>query len=551
MNATGMHAMRRAIALVSFCVLAACSAGGSETHAPAPSATPPVTTSARATTAHFTITVPPARTTAAANVRTPKYISTATQSIIITLTSVNGAPYTGTPAAIATNLAPSNPACTSSAAGLTCTATATAIPGSDMYNVVAYDTAQTSASPMTPAGNVLSQSTVPLTIVAGQTNTLATPLVLNGVAASSTVTFPTDPHISGTQTAGYSIVGNRPFTFTVTSLDASGATIVGPGAPTYTVTGATPGVLAFTPVSGSANTFTVQAQKASATPVSVTITPSSGAATTVAITTTQELWLASEGNSNLTGFLPGTTTVLDNITSGINDPTAAAFDTHGNLWVANFAGGNVTAYAPGGTQIMADTIGGLAHPTGLAFDAQGNLWVSQEGNNDNPTVEAFAPGTTTAMPTDTIPTSAGLSEPIGLAFDASGTLWVANAINVLAFTPGTSTPIAADTITTSEGPTGVAFDTQGNLWIANEVVIVNGAGTGSVMEFKPGTTTPSATLTTGIEDPFRLAFDASGNLWVVNFGTNTVAAFAPGGTAPIAADTISALNLPSTVVFAP
>ena len=40
-------------------------------------------------------------------------------------------------------------------------------------------------------------------------------------------------------------------------------------------------------------------------------------------------------------------------------------------------------------------------------------------------------------------------------------------------------------------------------------------GNGTVSEFAPGSTTPTATLT-GLNDPYALAFDSSGNLYVAN-----------------------------------
>ena len=59
----------------------------------------------------------------------------------------------------------------------------------------------------------------------------------------------------------------------------------------------------------------------------------------------------------------------------------------------------------------------------------------------------------------------------------------------------------------------MAFDSSGNLYVAN-----GGAVSGTVSEFTPGSTTPTATLT-GLNGPEALAFDSSGNLYVANGGT--------------------------------
>jgi hypothetical protein len=125
-------------------------------------------------------------------------------------------------------------------------------------------------------------------------------------ASSIVATFPTDPHISGTQAGGFSIVGAQPYTLTVTALDADGETIAGPGAPTFTVQS---GSGAVSVAAGtSTNTFTVQVKSASSSPVSLTVTPSSGTATSVAVTTVQELWLTNNTGQNVTAYNPLTGT---------------------------------------------------------------------------------------------------------------------------------------------------------------------------------------------------------------------------------------------------
>ncbi len=179
------------------------------------------------TTAQFTITVP--SNTATSSARNAAYVSTATQSVVITLQSVNGvkyAGYAGSPGLIATNLTPSNPAC--SGVPLTCTANAPAAPGSDVFNVATYDTAQASTTPTTPIGNLLSQATLTVTVTSGKANAVSTPLVLNGVP--STVTMSGLP----AATAGTAFASAQ--TFTVTVQDAGGKTIVGTYSTAVTLT---------------------------------------------------------------------------------------------------------------------------------------------------------------------------------------------------------------------------------------------------------------------------------------------------------------------------
>ncbi|MGZ3505913.1 MAG: Vgb family protein, partial [Vulcanimicrobiaceae bacterium] len=404
---------------------------------------------------------------------TPQYVSSATQSVIVTLTTVNGTAYTGSPASIATNLTTSDPDCTTTSGTLTCTVSAPSVVGNDVYSVVTYNAQQSSTSPATPAGAVLSQAMLPLNVVANQLNTPATPLVLNGVLASIAVTS-SDPHILGTQTTRFSIVGNRPATLMVSALDASGKTIIGPGAPALAVQS---GSSAITVSPANANTYTLQVKSLSATPVALTVTPAQGDATNVTFATVEELWVASFASITVTAYAAGIGTQItaDTITAGIDFPAAIATDANGNLWVANENGNTVTAYVPGtNTPIAGDTIttgldipAGLVLPVGLAFDANGNLWVS---NFVNKTVTAYAPGTHAQIASDTI--TAGIAIPVGLAFDAHGNLWVANAgggnNTVTAYAAGTTAQIAADTITAGlNQPNSLAFDASGNLWVGN------------------------------------------------------------------------------------
>jgi sugar lactone lactonase YvrE len=379
----------------------------------------------------------------------------------------------------------------------------------------------------------------------------ATPNGTPAAVASITATFATDPHISGTQNAGYTIIGNRPFALTITALDQNGAPITGPNAPTFTVKSASTAI-AIAPA--SATTFTTSVKNFSTTPVQLTVTPSRGNAITFAISTKQELWVANFNagqGSTVTGYALGTNApiaedTLSVSTGAVSAPTALAFDTSGNLWVVNVGNGSITAIAPGSTTpIAADTITtGLGSPFGLAFDTHGTLWV---GNASNNTVTAYVPGTNTPIAVDTL---TGLNSPAAVAFDANGNLWLANGGNnaILAFAPGTTTQIAADTITTGvSDPLGMAFDANRNLWVSNFNI-------NTVTAYATGTTAPitANTISTGLNKPIGVAFDASGNLWVANNGNNTVTAYVPGTNAPITADTITAGIIgPFGLAFAP
>jgi sugar lactone lactonase YvrE len=535
--------MRYALPLVLTAALAGCGGGASHAVPLANAQTSAPTSGSANSTASFTITIP--ATSAQAKSRNPQYISVNTQSVIITLATVNGTTFTGPQTETAANLTPSNPSCTGSP--LNCSIVVPARAGTDVFNVTTYSAQQTSSAPATPAGSVLSTATVSVSVVSGQSNAPSTALVLNGVAASVVATFPTDPHISGTQTAGFSIVGAQPYTLTVSPVDASGATIVGDGAPTFT---ATSGSSAVAVSSSGANTFAVRVHSYSSGPVSLTITPSSGSATSIPLTTVQELWVSDYNNNSVTAYGLSATPVpigTDTINANLNVPIGLAFDASGHLWVANVGNATVVAFVPGtSTPISSDTISaGLSQPVGIAFDASGNLWVADAGNN---TISAYVPGSGTPIAGDTI--TAGLSAPQDLTFDASGHLWVANfqgpSVTAYSVLP-TPVQITADTITAGLAtPDGLAFNANGLLWVSDQ-------NNSTVTAYTPGTNSVVGgdTISSGVNGPQQVRFDATGRLWVTNQNNGTVTAYAAGTTTPISSNTISGLSASGGLAFSP
>jgi sugar lactone lactonase YvrE len=517
--------MHRSLAMLFVLTLIGCSGGGSSTQTAPPQ---PVSPGASAkTTASFTITVPPKSAQAA--IRKPRFVSANTASIVITLVSVNGVPFTGDPSTIATNLNVSNPACSLVSGALTCAVSASAFAGTDIYRVSTYDAVQTASAPATPIGNLLSTATVPVTVLAGHANTVTTPLVLNGVAQTVTATFAAaDPHISGSTAAGYTIVGNQPYTLTFTSQDASGATIVGAGAPSLTSTNS---ALAVTPI--DATTYTVQVKRYSATPLTVSVSPALGNAPSIAFTTVQEIWIANAALGNVAAYalFAGAPVQMsgDTIAAGLSAPAAVAFDPSGNLWVADSNNNTVTEYVPGTDTVIATISAGLLNPGGLAFDASGNVWVSQASSGGEIT-EYKSP-----LNGASVAATIGPIQAAGLAFDANGSLWAADAGNVriVQYLP---TNLVSPNATISSGlvaPAGIAFDASGKLWVSDTNNV-------DVMEYAPTNgAAPIAMIATNISSPLGIAFDASGNLYVANHGGNNVTAYVPAnGAAPIVGDTI-------------
>jgi sugar lactone lactonase YvrE len=503
--------MRRRLAmLVAVTLLSGCGGGGGSTTsnaiAPATASTP-----SSHSAAQFTITVP----NRTAQSRT-KYVSANTQSLVVLLSTVNGQPYTG--ASTAVNLVPSNPDCSGSP--MTCSFSVFAVPGTDVFTISTYDATQSSSSPAAPTGNLLSQGTISVTINANQTNVVTTPLVLNGIAVSYTATF-SDQHITGAQSTGYYIAGNRPVTMTVSAQDASGATIVGVGAQPVQVSS---GSSAISITAAGTNTYTVQTASYASSPITFTMSSSGGATTNFSMNTAQELYTSLYAIGKVVGYalLPtGPSAITNDTISGFCAPWGLAFDSSWNLWVNDFGCGIVYAYN-GTTQIASDTISNSNAPYGLAFESTGELWIMNCGGSCIGSGSGDAYGYVGTTQTTTV--TAGIDEPISVAFDSSGNMWVGNLASeqVTAYSmSGTPSQIVADTISINK-PTGLAFDSAGHLWITSCGNACGGTGSPTLQEWNVSGTPSIIASGSGLTQPEMIAFDYSGFLWIADHNGNAV-----------------------------
>ncbi len=207
--------MRSSLALAAVLALTACgggSGGGNTTppgSVPTPTPTPSGTGPAsKYATPTFKITIP--APTGAATRRKPQFISSATQSITITLTADSA----GTnPTTLAGNPATTNITFAVCSGG--CTVNGPTSPaGSDSYTLTTYDAPN-------GTGNALDTNSGTFTIVSGADNTET--ITLNGIPAH--ITFGAVPNTFAAGTLNSTLIGNGGVAVTVA--DADGETITG------------------------------------------------------------------------------------------------------------------------------------------------------------------------------------------------------------------------------------------------------------------------------------------------------------------------------------
>jgi DNA-binding beta-propeller fold protein YncE len=157
------------------------------------------------------------------------------------------------------------------------------------------------------------------------------------------------------------------------------------------------------------------------------------------------------------GVTPVTPAVTITDTTDLASPAFAAFDKAGNLWVSSEGNSQIVEFvksqlASGGaltpTVIISGT--GLNDPGQMAFDSGGNLWVTNSGNS---TVVEFTKADlmSTGSPTPAVVISddgsGSLSIPWGLQFDLAHRLWVFN------YVTGTISKFAPSQLKASGSPT--------------------------------------------------------------------------------------------------
>lgn len=244
---------------------------------------------------------------------------------------------------------------------------------------------------------------------------------------------------------------------------------------------------------------------------------------------------------NVFAFHRGTTTVARSIDTGTRPHCSLALDASGNLYLTNlpdyyYTNGSVTVYAPSGTKPAATITNGIDQPNALAVDAAENLYVSNAGSN---TVTVYSLGATTAK----ITIAKGIASPRALAIDPkTGDLYVANdgiwdrnrfvRSSIAVYAAGSTTP--SRTISTGiDAPDALTIDAKGNLYVANDPPLSSAPGSLSV--YAADSARPVRTILNGIDKPTAVVVDGAGNVYVANgraHALGSVAEYTSGSTVP-------------------
>lgn len=234
---------------------------------------------------------------------------------------------------------------------------------------------------------------------------------------------------------------------------------------------------------------------------------------------------------------------------------SAAGKEPGLIYSSEF-GGNTVGYYRKGTgpnnPLVGTLSGPFAQPQGMGIDQSGDLYVSNGNDKD---VLVYAAGSTS--PTATLDDPNKFPDDVAVARD--GTAYVANGSgpigasgNVVVYAPGATTPTQTLNDTNFLHVVGVALDKNQDLFVSCNAQ--QAIGTGTVVEFKAGSSTP---VDTHIKLGYAggIAIDGSGHIVVIDQEGPSLNVYDVGKRNPIArlglpgASAYIAFNTTSKVLF--
>lgn len=481
-------------------LLVACGGGSTPSPAVARSAS-----SGTRGTARITIKIPKAPSTPAA--RTVKYLSPATSQMVVNIEQ-SGTPISGYPQTV--SLTPTSNGCSSTLASTNCSLSIALSPGSYTATLTAQDASGTALSAV---------NAIPFTILAGQANTIS--LVLGGLPASLQAVPVTAGYLRGDSSALH-LWGAATQQLALEALDADGNAIVGPGAPTYSVTSGNTGALtaAIPNPTIAPNIVSLGATGGAVTPGTVELTvgatPASGAggsslSLVIPLTLAHSVVYVSDGEY-IYAYYDGSTSVTYEFEPGFSYPRLAA-DRNGTLYATDASGNSVLEYPEGATSPSVTLTGsGLDDPGQVALDPAGDIFVlnGDSGDSNYNTVE-FPAGSTTGS---TIISSSAYTTD-GIAVDVLGNVYEPTSNILYEYAAGSW---SQSTIGGIIDPNGMAFANATDLYVPNYDTCDSETGYG-VADVNVVTRTivnpsPVFCFVNAGGGPQEMAFDAAGNLWV-------------------------------------
>ena len=202
--------------------------------------------------------------------------------------------------------------------------------------------------------------------------------------------------------------------------------------------------------------------------------------------------------------------------------------------------GHITVLNPGGMKKLRVMRKHIDWNGPLAFDRSGKLYVANIS-----AITVFAPTSRLGYMTYERKIASGIESPVALAFGPADELFVANCRRCPYSQPGKrrdwisvyarngSTPLRRfyDGADGTKQPRALAVDSKGRLYVANYNFDGQGrAHGGAVAVYAPDGSSPTNTITKGIDAPIALAIDPSDNLYVANWFGGSVTVYGSGGT---------------------
>jgi streptogramin lyase len=226
------------------------------------------------------------------------------------------------------------------------------------------------------------------------------------------------------------------------------------------------------------------------------------------------------------------------ITSGISCAFGAAVDKKGDLYVADISASAVYVFPPGATSPSLTITDGISGPYGVIVDSKGNVFVT---NLDNNTVTAYAAGQTS--PFEDISFD-DYGQAVGIAVDSKNNVWVAcDDVNAVYEIKAGSTGATNAGLSGLDGPVGITIGEKDQIFVAN-------FGGSNVGVYKYGSTSPSETITSGIETngPTQDGVTKSGMFFQSNQADNVVG-YEKGQTTPFS--TLTGASSPAEIASSP